>query len=63
MFNPVTPLKAGEPLTLERALLLANQYNENLDLRGEEYVQALIQQTRATANFQPTINVVGAITE
>ncbi len=36
------PLEPGEQLTLQRAFLLANQANENLALRGEDYLQAII---------------------
>ena len=32
-----------QPITLEQAFLMANRYNENLGLRGEAYIQALIQ--------------------
>src|SRR4029453_10159915 len=47
----------GEPLTLEMAVLLANQHNERLGLRGEQYLQALIDKDRAVANFLPTISL------
>jgi outer membrane protein TolC len=53
--GPVEPLAPGEPLTLVRALLLANQDNESLAIRGEDYVQALVNKQRAFANFLPTI--------
>jgi outer membrane protein TolC len=46
----------GEPLSLQRSLALANQNNENLGLRGEEYVQALIQKNRVVADFLPTVS-------
>ena len=45
-----------DPLTLQRALALANQNNEQLGLRGEDYVQALIQKNRVVANFLPTVS-------
>jgi outer membrane protein TolC len=45
-----------DPLTLARALALANQNNEQLGLRGEDYVQALIQKNRAVAGFLPTVS-------
>jgi outer membrane protein len=50
------PLAPAEALTLERAILLANQHNEELALRGESYVQSLIDEARAAAAFLPTIN-------
>jgi outer membrane protein len=52
----VTPYADGEPLTLQRAMALANQSNEELGLRGEEYVQALIAKNRAAAAFLPTVS-------
>jgi outer membrane protein len=56
--NPTTqPFVEGEPLTLERALELANQHNERLGLAGEDYVQALIDKKRAVAAFLPTISL------
>jgi outer membrane protein TolC len=45
-----------EPLSLQRSLALANQNNENLGLRGEDYVQALIQKNRVVADFLPTVS-------
>lgn len=53
---PVPEYTESEPLTLQRALALANQNNEQLGLRGEDYVQALIQKNRAVANFLPTVS-------
>jgi outer membrane protein TolC len=53
--GPVEPLGPGEPLSLVRALLLANQDNEGLAVRGEDYVQALVNKKRAVAGFLPTI--------
>ncbi|HEV8603772.1 MAG TPA: TolC family protein [Tepidisphaeraceae bacterium] len=47
----------GEPLSLEQALALANQHNERLALRGEDYLQALIAKDRAASNFLPTISL------
>lgn len=43
------------PLSLGEALFLANQNNEQLGLKGEEYVQALIAKNRAVSNFLPTV--------
>jgi outer membrane protein TolC len=60
--GPVEPLRAGEPLTLVRALLLANQDNEGLAVRGEDYVQALVNKKRAVAGFLPTIAFVPSYT-
>jgi outer membrane protein len=45
-----------EPLSLPRAMALANQNNEQLGLRGEDYVQALIQKNRVAADFLPTVS-------
>jgi outer membrane protein TolC len=47
---------AGETLTLPRAMALANQNNEQLGLRGEDYVQALINKNRVAAAFLPTVS-------
>lgn len=51
---PPIPQQAG-PLTLDRALQLANQSSEPLAERGEDYLQALIDKNRAVANFLPTV--------
>jgi outer membrane protein TolC len=51
------PLARGEELTLLRALRLANQDNERLAIRGEDYVQALADKDRAFSNFLPTISL------
>src|SRR3954471_18499288 len=53
----VPALEHGEELTLDRALLLANQDNENLMIRGEDFVQAMNDKDRAFAQFLPTIGV------
>jgi outer membrane protein TolC len=47
---------AGESLSLQRALALANQDNEDIALQGENYLQALIAKNRALANFLPTVS-------
>jgi outer membrane protein TolC len=52
------PFDPGEPLTLKRALRLANTHNEQLAVAGENYLQALIDKDRAFANFLPTIAFV-----
>src|SRR6476646_8150433 len=53
----VPALERGEELTLDRALLLANQDNENLMIRGEDFIQAMNDKDRAFAQFLPTIGV------
>jgi outer membrane protein TolC len=55
--QPAMAFVAGQALTLEDALALANQHNEMLNLRGEDYLQALIAKDRAAAAFQPTISL------
>ncbi|HVT89806.1 MAG TPA: TolC family protein [Tepidisphaeraceae bacterium] len=54
---PTTAPAANEPLTLARAMALANQTDEQLGLSGEDYVQALIQKNRAVAAFLPTVSL------
>jgi outer membrane protein len=46
----------GEPLSLKRAMALANQDNEQIGLQGENYVQAMIAKSRAVAAFLPTVS-------
>jgi len=58
----VEALKEGEPLLLSRALLLANQDNENLAIRGEDYVQAIAEKDRAFSTFLPTISLAPSYT-
>lgn len=58
----VDPLAPGEPLTLRGAMLLTNQNNENLNLSGEDYLQALIDKDRAFAGFLPTISLAPTFT-
>jgi outer membrane protein TolC len=53
----VAALERGEELTLDRALLLANQDNENLMIRGEDFVQAMNDKDRAFSQFLPTIGI------
>ncbi len=48
--------QAGEPLSLNRAMALANQDNEQIGLQGENYVQAMIAKSRAVAAFLPTVS-------
>src|SRR4051812_9120221 len=49
-------LRPGEPVTLERAMLLANRHNEELAIRGEDFIQALAAKDRAFSAFLPTIS-------
>jgi outer membrane protein TolC len=52
----VPDFSPDESLTLPRALALANQTSEDLAVRGEDYVQALINKNRAVAAFLPTVS-------
>ncbi|HEX8914702.1 MAG TPA: TolC family protein, partial [Humisphaera sp.] len=56
------PYEPGEPLSLARAMALANRNNEQLGLRGEDYLQALIQKNRVVANFLPTVSLQPSFT-
>jgi len=47
----------AKPLTLVEAIKLANANNETLSIRGEDYLQALIDKDRAAAAFFPTISL------
>lgn len=49
------PYKSGEPLSLVRALALANEDNEQISLQGESYLQSLIAKDRAVSQFLPTV--------
>lgn len=60
--GPTAPLAPNEELTLVRALLLANQDNENLMISGEDFVQAWAQKDRAFAAFLPTITLAPSYT-
>jgi len=51
------PIAPDDPLPLSRAMALANQNYEPLGVRGETYVQALIDKDRAFAAFLPTIGL------
>jgi outer membrane protein TolC len=53
---PVPAYAPGEPLTLPRAMALASTSSEELGLRGEDYVQSLINKNRAVASFLPTVS-------
>jgi outer membrane protein TolC len=46
----------GQPLSLSRAMALANEDNEEIALQGENYLQALIAKDRAVSYFLPTIS-------
>ena len=48
-------LEVNEPLTLRHALHLANCHNEHLSIKGEEYLQSLIDNDRATARLLPKV--------
>lgn len=50
------PYAPDKPLSLRQAMLLANQNNEDLAIRGEDYVLALIAKNRAVAAFLPTVS-------
>lgn len=54
----VKPFKPDEPLTLQRALELAEYGNEKLAIAGEDYLQALINKDRALSSFLLKINFV-----
>ena len=43
-------------MSLQQAMQLASQNNEQLELSGEAYVQALINKNRAVAAFLPTVS-------
>jgi outer membrane protein TolC len=51
-----------EPLSLERAMELANENNEQIGLQGENYVQALIAKSRALSNYLPTVSLSPSFT-
>lgn len=48
------------PLSLETAIHLTVERNEQLRIEGERYVQALAAVQRATASLLPTLDLVGA---
>jgi outer membrane protein TolC len=45
-----------EAWTLQKALLVTNKSNEQLNLSGEDYLQALIDKTRVFSTFMPTVS-------
>jgi outer membrane protein TolC len=56
------PSAPTEALTLEEALRLANRHNEQLNVAGEDYVLALIDESRAAQNFFPSISFAPSFT-
>jgi outer membrane protein TolC len=61
---PAEPIRysVDEPLTLDKAMRLANQDNERLAIAGEDYLQALINKDRAASAFLPTVSLEPAYT-
>ncbi len=55
-------LEPNAPLTLTEALERANAHNEQLAIKGEEYLQALIDKKRAVAGFLPTVSLAPTYT-
>lgn len=51
------PYSSDQPLSLTRAMTLANAYNEQLAIGGETYVQMLIRKDLAASRFFPTIGL------
>jgi outer membrane protein TolC len=54
--KPPAPLEPNQPLTLLDALKQAAWHNEQLAIKGEAYLQALIDKDRSVAAFIPTIS-------
>jgi outer membrane protein len=52
---PLGDIGKDAPLTLERAMAMANAHDERLGQSGEAYVQALIAKDRAFGAFLPTV--------
>ncbi len=52
----VIRLAPGEPVSLTRVMLLANQDNERLNIEGENFLQAIIAKKRLLADFMPTVS-------
>jgi outer membrane protein len=55
--KPKSDYSHGEELTLEAALLLANNGSEQLSVQGESYLQSLIARDRAYSAFMPTVSL------
>jgi outer membrane protein TolC len=53
--TPAPASQPGDTLSLQEALLLANQYNERVAISGENYVQALVARDQAISQFLPTL--------
>jgi outer membrane protein TolC len=54
---PVADVLPGDTLTVQRAMEMACGHDERLGRSGEDYVQALIDKTRAVAAFLPTLSL------
>jgi outer membrane protein TolC len=54
---PIEEPEREQSLSVQQAMAIANQHNEQLGLGGENYVQALIDKNRAAAAFLPTISL------
>ncbi len=57
------PLEPNQPLTLVTAMEMANWHNEQLAMKGEQYLQSLIDKDRAVSNFLPEIAFVPTYTQ
>lgn len=62
---PNTPaqLEPNQPLSLVTALEMANWHNEQLAIKGEQYLQSLIEKDRAASNFLPQIAYIPTFTQ
>jgi outer membrane protein TolC len=56
------PAAPTTPLTLQDALRMANRHNEQLAAAGEDYVLALIDETRAAETFLPSVSFAPSFT-
>ena len=56
-------LEPNQPLTLVTALEMANWHNEQLAIKGEQYLQSLIEKDRAASNFLPEIAYIPTYTQ
>lgn len=54
---PVAASQPGETLSLQEAMRLANQYNEQVAIGGETYVQSLVSRDQAISEFLPTLAI------
>src|SRR5436305_2066815 len=54
---PVEIPAANKPLRLAVAMSIANQRSEQLALRGEDFVQAIILERRIREGFLPTLSI------